>query len=94
MEQRCYSQAIEIFPRKHCDFNTYIAKFSRAHSGASAEVKFPDYGKEMRSPGKRNDSRKALRILAPIWIRDRELSLAHAQMCIFLIIDQCCGPWE
>jgi hypothetical protein len=23
---------------------------------------------------------------------DRELSLAHAQRCIFLIMEECCGP--
>jgi hypothetical protein len=31
-------------------------------------------------------------ISAPIWPRERELSLAHAQMCSFLIMDQSCGP--
>jgi hypothetical protein len=31
-------------------------------------------------------------ILAPILLRERELSLAHAQRCNFLIIKQTCGP--
>jgi hypothetical protein len=39
--------AVEIFPRKHCDFSTYLAKRARAQSGACAEVQFPDYGKEL-----------------------------------------------
>jgi hypothetical protein len=26
--------------------------------------------------------------------KERELSLAHAQRCNFLIIEQCCGPLE
>jgi hypothetical protein len=44
MEQ-CYGpMAVEIFPEKHCDFSTYLAKRARAQSGACAEVKFPDYG--------------------------------------------------
>jgi hypothetical protein len=31
-------------------------------------------------------------ISAPIFPRERELSLAHAQRCIFLILEQCCSP--
>jgi hypothetical protein len=31
-------------------------------------------------------------ISAPILQRERELSLAHAQRCIFLIMEQCSGP--
>jgi hypothetical protein len=30
-------------------------------------------------------------ISAPILPRERELSLAHAQSCSFLIMEQCCG---
>jgi hypothetical protein len=36
--------AIEYFPRKHCDYSTYLAKRARAQAGAWAEVLFPDYG--------------------------------------------------
>jgi hypothetical protein len=39
-------------------------------------------------PGKQESTA----ISAPILPRDRELSLAHAQSCIFLIMEQCCGP--
>jgi hypothetical protein len=31
-------------------------------------------------------------ISAPILPREREISLAHAQRCSFLIMEQCCGP--
>jgi hypothetical protein len=31
-------------------------------------------------------------ISATILPREREISLAHAQKCIFLINEQCCGP--
>jgi hypothetical protein len=31
-------------------------------------------------------------ISAPILPRERELCLAHAQRCSFLIMEQCCGP--
>jgi hypothetical protein len=31
-------------------------------------------------------------ISAPILPRERELSLAHAQKCNFLIMENCCGP--
>jgi hypothetical protein len=31
-------------------------------------------------------------VSALILPRDRELILAHAQMCNFLIFEQCCGP--
>jgi hypothetical protein len=60
MEQSCGTLAIEIFPRKHCDFNTYFAKFSRAQSGTCAEVQFPEYETVIWSPGSRNGSRKVL----------------------------------
>jgi hypothetical protein len=59
MEQSCGPLSVEIVPGKHCDFSTYLAKIARAHSGACAEVKFPDYGKMLWSPGSRNGSRKA-----------------------------------
>jgi hypothetical protein len=58
MEQCCGPLAVEIFPGKHCYFNTYHAKRARALSGACVEVQFPDYGTELKSPGSRNDSRK------------------------------------
>jgi hypothetical protein len=61
MEQSSGPLAVEMVLRKHCDFSTYVAKRARAHSGAFAEVKFPDYGTVLWSPGSRNFSRKALR---------------------------------
>jgi hypothetical protein len=60
LEQSCGPLAIEIFPRKHCDFSTYLAKRARAHSGACAEVRFPDYGTVLWSHGSRNCCRKSL----------------------------------
>jgi hypothetical protein len=39
-------------------------------------------------PGKQENTA----ISAPILPRVRELSLAHAQRCNFLILKQCCGP--
>jgi hypothetical protein len=42
MEQCCSPLAVEIFPGKHCDFNIYLAKRTRAQSGACAEVQIPD----------------------------------------------------
>jgi hypothetical protein len=54
MKQSCVPLAIGIFPRKHCDFITNLAKRARAQSGACAEVQFPDYGTELWSPGSRN----------------------------------------
>jgi hypothetical protein len=48
-----------MVPRTHCDFSNYLAKRARAQSGACAEVKFPDYGTLLWSPGSRNGSRKA-----------------------------------
>jgi hypothetical protein len=60
MEQSSGPLAVEIVPGMHCDFSTYVAKRARAQSGACAEMKFPDYGTELCSPGNRNDSRKAL----------------------------------
>jgi hypothetical protein len=59
MEQRCGPLAVEIFPGKHSDFSTYLAKRSRGQSGAFAEVQFPDYGSMLWSLGSRNFSRKA-----------------------------------
>jgi hypothetical protein len=38
---------VEIFPGKHCDFITYLAKRTRAQSGTCAKVQFPDYGTVM-----------------------------------------------
>jgi hypothetical protein len=42
MEQCCGSLAVEIYPGKHCDFSTSLAKKARAQSGEVAEVQFPD----------------------------------------------------
>jgi hypothetical protein len=59
MEQYCGPLAVEIFPGKHGDFSTSLAKRARAQSGARAEVKFPDYGTMLWTPCSRNISRKA-----------------------------------
>jgi methyl coenzyme M reductase subunit C len=50
--------SVEIVPRKHLDFSTYLDKGARAQSGACAEVQFPDYGTVLWSPSSRNISRK------------------------------------
>jgi hypothetical protein len=61
MEQSCGPLSVEIFPGKHCDLSTYLAKRATAMFGACAEVGIPDYGAGMWSPNTRNDSRIALR---------------------------------
>jgi hypothetical protein len=48
-----------MVPRKHCEFSTSLDKRARAQSGACAEVKLPDYGRLLWSPGSRNGSRKS-----------------------------------
>jgi hypothetical protein len=60
MEQCCGHLAVEMIPRKHCDFSTYLTKRARAQSAACAEVQFPDYGTVLLSPGSKNRSRKKL----------------------------------
>jgi hypothetical protein len=87
MEQSCFPLAVEIDKGKHCDFCTYLAKRARAQSGAGAEVKFPDYGTKLWSPGSRNFSRKEGKHcdLSTFLPRERELCLAHEQSCSFLI---------
>jgi hypothetical protein len=60
MKQSFGFLAVEMFPEEHCDFSTYLAKRAIAHSGACAEVQFPDYGTELWTPGNRNISMKAL----------------------------------
>jgi hypothetical protein len=59
MEESCGPLPVEIFPGKHWDFSIYVAKRARAQSVTCAEVKFPDYGTVLWSPGSRNGSRKA-----------------------------------
>jgi hypothetical protein len=54
MEQISGPLAVEIFPGKHCNFSTYLAKRARAQSGARAEVQFPDYGTVLWSPAVEN----------------------------------------
>jgi hypothetical protein len=61
MEQRCGHLAVEIFPGKHCDFSTYLAKKARDQSGACAEEQFPDYGTVLWSTCNRIDSKISLR---------------------------------
>jgi hypothetical protein len=58
MEQSSGPLSVEFVPGKHCDFSNNLAKRTRAQSGASAEVQFPDYGTVLWSPGSRNISRK------------------------------------
>jgi hypothetical protein len=38
------------------------------------------------------EKQESTAISAPILPRERELSRANAQMCSFLIMEQCCGP--
>jgi hypothetical protein len=96
MEQCFGPLSVEIIPGKYCDFSTYLTKRARAHSGACAEFQFPDYGTLLWSlaeemfPGKQESTA----ISAPILPRERELSLAHAQKCNFLIMEQISGPWH
>jgi hypothetical protein len=90
-EQRCGPLAVEIILGKHCDFSTYITKRARAQSLACLEVKYPDYGTVLWSPGSRNDSRKTLQFQHLSCQRARAQS-AHVQRCSFLIVEQCCGP--
>jgi hypothetical protein len=52
--------SVEIVPRKHFDFRTYLAKKARAKTGTCAKVQFHDYGTELWSHGNRNRFRKAL----------------------------------
>jgi hypothetical protein len=92
MEQSCGPLAIAIFPRKHCDFSTYLAKRARTQSGACAELQFPDDGTVLWSPDSKNCFSGSTEISAPILPRERELSLAHAQRCSFLFMEQSCGP--
>jgi hypothetical protein len=61
MEQSCCPLAVEIVQGKHYDFSTYLAKRAIAQSGEFEEVKFPDYGTVLWTPGSRNISRKAPR---------------------------------
>jgi hypothetical protein len=89
MEQRCSPLAIVFVPGKHCDFSTYLARRGRAESGACAEVQFPDYGTVLWSPDSRNFSIKYYDFSSYIAKRG-EISLAHAQRCSFLILEQCC----
>jgi hypothetical protein len=54
MEQCCDPLAVEVIPRKHCEFSTYLTKRPGAQSGACAQVKFPDYGTVFWAPGRGN----------------------------------------
>jgi hypothetical protein len=47
MEQSCGLLSVEIVPRKHWVFSTYLAKRARVQSGACAKVQFSDYGTEI-----------------------------------------------
>jgi hypothetical protein len=74
MEQISGPLAVEIVPRKHCDFSTYLAKRATAQSGAFSEVHFPDYGTELWSPGSRKKFQGSTVISAPI-LQKSEVSL-------------------
>jgi hypothetical protein len=80
-----------MFSGKHCDFSNHLDKRASAQSGACAEVQFSDYGTVLCSPGSRNWSKKHFHFSTYL-PRERQLSLAHAQNCSFLIMEQCCGP--
>jgi hypothetical protein len=90
MEQRCSPLSVENIPGKHWVFSNYLVKRTRTQSGACAELQFPDYGTEFgllaieMVPGN-------TAISAHFLPRERDLSLAHAQRCSFLIMEQCCG---
>jgi hypothetical protein len=58
-EEYCGPLAVEMIPGKHCEFSTYLTKRARTHSGAWTDVKFPDYGTVLWSPGSRDFARKA-----------------------------------
>jgi hypothetical protein len=57
--------AVEIFPGKHCDFSTYLAKRARAQSGACAEVQILVYGTELWPLAVEN-FKKSTAISAPV----------------------------
>jgi hypothetical protein len=94
--EQCYGPlAVEMFPVNHYDFSTNLAQRARTKYGSCADVQFHDYGTVLWSlavemvPGKQ----EITAISAPILSREREHSLAHAQKCIFLIMEQCYGPF-
>jgi hypothetical protein len=58
MEQCFGHLRVEIFPEKHCDFSTYLAKSARAKSGAFGEWEFEVYGQELWSQCGRMGSRE------------------------------------
>jgi hypothetical protein len=61
MEEYFGPLAVEIFPGKHCDFSTYLAKRAGAQSGALAEEQIPEFGTVLWSKDNRNSSKKTLR---------------------------------
>jgi hypothetical protein len=87
MEQCFVPLSVEIIPRNHGDFNTYLTKSARAYSGACVEVQFPDYGTVPWFPGSRIGSKKN-RDFSTYLDKEREFSLAHVQRCTFLIMEQ------
>jgi hypothetical protein len=90
MEQSFSPLAVEMVLGKHCNFSIYLAKGTSVQSGACAEVQIPDYGTVLWSLGSRISSRNTA-VSATILPRVREISLAHAQRCSFLIMEQSCG---
>jgi hypothetical protein len=91
MEKSCGPLIVKMIPGKHCDFSTYLAKRARDQSGVCAEVQFPDYGTVL-CPLAVEMVPLNIAISALILPRERELCLAHAQRCSFLIMEECCGP--
>jgi hypothetical protein len=85
------SRNCSIKAGKHSDFSTKLTKRARAQFGACAEVHFPDY-KQCSGPLAVEIVPGNTGISAPILPTERELSLAHAQRCNFLIMEQSCGP--
>jgi hypothetical protein len=91
MEECSGPRAVEIIPGNNCDYSIYLAKRAGVQSGACAEEQFPDYGTVLWSI----DSRKFpgyTAISATILPREREIRLAHAPICNFLIIEHSCSP--
>jgi hypothetical protein len=91
MVHSCGPLAVEIFPRKHCDFSTYLAKGARAQSGECAAVHFFDNGTELCSSGSRNISKKSLRFQHLSCQDSESSSAAYAELHILIMV-QSCGP--
>jgi hypothetical protein len=85
-----WSPGSRNFSRKALQFQNLSKKRVGAQSCACAEVQFPEYGTVLWSPSREMVPGNTA-ISAPILPREREISLAHAQRCRFLIMEQYCG---